>query len=338
VRVATYNLLSSHYSDPREMKKCDPADLVHSTRLQRLQDKLQTETNLDALIGVQEMSQTWASGLLPFFFRQGYHVVTANYGGKPSDYMGVGIAWPAKKYEALETRVEKVSDVGKWPSTPKQSTASWLLEKYDPWITAKGRSNQNAMVRLKDRDTGATFWVASYHMPCLYGTASKRQTMVMHAYLALKTLQNKAALTGDPCVLMGDFNTQPGQSAYRLITEGRLDRLSEDFPKLPPNTNDELQKLWLMEDLKPMRSAYATVNGSEPECTTHAWMHHLDSKQSEDSVKAYTETLDYIFYSDNWKAESVRPLPPKSALEGIKSFPTAEEPSDHMMLGARLGL
>lgn len=352
VRVASYNLLSSNYSDPREMKKCDPADLVWSTRLQRLQDKLSTEIKQDAVIGIQELSQTWASGLLPFFFREGYHVLTAHYGGKHSGYMGVAMAWPGKTYEALETNVEKISDLGAWPTRPKNSTLSWIMsipsrivslfvrskEPYDPWMTAKGRSNQLAMVRLKDRATGATFWVGSYHMPCLFGTPEKRQTMVMHAYLALKALQDKAARTGDPYVLLGDFNFQPGQAPYKLITEGRLDKLHEDFPQLPSYATDDIKAAWALEDLKPMRSAYATVNGREPECTTNAWMHHLDSKTSEESVKTFTETLDYIFCSEHWQPVSVRPLPSRDELATIPSFPTASEPSDHMMIGARIAL
>lgn len=334
------------------MKRCDPADLVQATRAQRLQDRLNSEVKQDAIIGIQELSQTWASSLLPFFFRENYHVITANYGPKGSDYMGVAIAWPAKLYEALETRVEKLSDVGKWPQTKKQSTLNWILslpslflnlfrtpkETFDPWQSARGRSNQIAMVRLRDRETGVTFWVASYHMPCLFGSAEKRQTMVMHSYLALKTLQSKADRTGDPYVLLGDFNLQPGQSSYKLITEGKLDQADEDFPKLPASATDDLRELWAMKDLKPMRSAYAVVNGSEPEFTNHAWQHRLDSKQSEDSVQSFTETLDYIFLSEKWKAESVRPLPSKASLGNIKSFPTASEPSDHIMLGARISL
>jgi len=287
---------------------------------------------------LQELSHTWANGLLPFFFKRGYHVISAHYGNKGSNYMGVALAYPSKKYEALEVQIVRVADAFKFPDKPKRSRFLLCLlwfpnlllglfrkEKFCPWTKARDRFNQLAMAKLRHLQTGDTFWVATYHMPCLYGSPEKRQTMILHSYMALKLLQAKA--NGEPYVLMGDFNFNPTDSSYRYLTEGKIDKSDPDCPILP-RYGAKVADEWRLDSIKPVKSAYAVVNGREPDFTNYAWTH---SEQ-------FTGTLDYIFFSDGWKPESVLPLMAKSELQKIESFPTATEPSDHVLIGARLNL
>ena len=80
------------------------------------------------------------------------------------------------------------------------------------------------------------------------------------------------------------------------------------------------------------------ASGSEPEFTNLAV-----TKFAKPGEPPFCETLDYIFVSDGdgWTVRAVRPLPSKEAVlvkGGVESYPTLEEPSDHTMIWADLGL
>jgi mRNA deadenylase 3'-5' endonuclease subunit Ccr4 len=59
VRVVTYNVLSSHLGGPDWFTSCAREDLVPSTRLARVLDKLEVEMAKDAVICLQEVSMSW---------------------------------------------------------------------------------------------------------------------------------------------------------------------------------------------------------------------------------------------------------------------------------------
>jgi len=67
--------------------------------------------------------------------------------------------------------------------------------------------------------------------------------------------------------------------------------------------------------------------GSEPDFTNYAQIR-------EDPV--FIECLDYIFHSPSLKCVGVRTLPHRDNVQG--PLPNAEEPSDHIMLGASFHL
>jgi hypothetical protein len=88
---------------------------------------------------------------------------------------------------------------------------------------------------------------------------------------------------------------------------------------------------WKAEVFPPLRSAYKTACGIEPEFTNYA--------QTADQDEPFMDTLDYIFHSAEWDVLSADRLPTKqeTILRG-KSLPMANEPSDHLLIGATLQL
>jgi mRNA deadenylase 3'-5' endonuclease subunit Ccr4 len=74
-----------------------------------------------------------------------------------------------------------------------------------------------------------------------------------------------------------------------------------------------------------MRSAYQVHCGFEPKFTNWAKVK---------SQEPFIDTLDYIFLSPHWKVQSVLPLPELSDVPG--PMPTAEEPSDHLLISAEI--
>ena len=76
----------------------------------------------------------------------------------------------------------------------------------------------------------------------------------------------------------------------------------------------------------------AARNGAEPEFTTLA-------RRGFTGGDEFCETLDYLWLSPEWDVAGVVPLPARKSLpEQIMSFPSSDEPSDHILVGADLGL
>ena len=344
VRVATYNMLSSHLAEPDYFTHCHPDHLEPATRFRRIQQKIDVEIGQRAILCLQEVSQCWAGPLHAFFQQRRYHFATALYGGAHTGYMGVGLAWPTEIYEAVQVDIKRMADARRWPSAPppsvwrrvsRQAMAGladlWRQglrlagvdapEPFDPWAAAQARANEIICACLRRREDQAAFCVATYHMPCLYGSAKRRQTMMIHASLAAQYIQAFAAAR--PYILAGDFNMLPGSSAYRLLTEGKWAVEHEDFPT--PRAADDTG--WDANAVKPLRSAYAVKTGKEPDLTNHARV---------GDAPVFTETLDYIFLSPHWSVEQVAALPARTDLTEL--YPNAAEPSDHLLIAACLRL
>ena len=142
--------------------------------------------------------------------------------------------------------------------------------------------------------------------------------MTIHCALSTQLIQRFAGNL--PYIYVGDFNIKPDSSMYNLLTQGSLEATNPDLP--PPLTGSD----WKV-DVKPMKSAYKEGLGKEPEFTNFA--------KSRDS-DTFIDTLDYVFLSNEWRVESIEPLPDKGSAVG--PYPTEEEPSDHLLLAASLKL
>ena len=86
VRVATYNVLSSHLGGADYFTSCKPEHLDAGARLETLKKKLDVEIASKAIICLQEISTPWACLLHIYFVSKGYHMVTGLYGNKFNGY------------------------------------------------------------------------------------------------------------------------------------------------------------------------------------------------------------------------------------------------------------
>ena len=189
------------------------------------------------------------------------------------------------------------------------------LQHSQPFVSAK----------LKCKKSGDAFCVSTYHMPCLFGSDPKVQVMTYHAALAAQQVRKFA--DGLPCVLAGDFNFMPGTAPYRLVTDGVL---PPDEPHLPPMPE---QDSWQPTVPQPFESAYVASGAGEPEFTNLATTQFMPNEP-------FIGTLDYIFLSSgDWAVTSVKPLKKiDSVLPVCKSYPNADEPSDHVCIWADVEL
>jgi 2',5'-phosphodiesterase len=339
VRIVSYNVLSSHLASASHYPTLNPDHLIASNRLPMVLKKIDEEVTKKAVICLQEVSNDWAGSLHTFFANRGYHLVTGQYGKRFNGYMGVCIAWPAAQMEALDVDISRLSDKreGGWPVPPKEVEPLekiWtdirsfvqkplinfgLVKKppIDPWEMSQNRFNILVTVKLKDKNSGASFCVGNYHMPCAFFAP---KVMTIHTEMAAKHVQT---LAGDmPYILAGDWNIKPIDSTYKLLTTGTMDREDAAYPD--PKFGMEWKPT-----AEAMRSAYAESEHGEPNFTNYA-------RVKED--EPFIDTLDYIFCGKQWEIVGVNPLPHRDEAGG--PFPNLDknEPSDHILIAADLKL
>jgi 2',5'-phosphodiesterase len=342
-RVVTYNLLSSSLSNAKDHHMCSKAALEPNTRLERIKAKLQPEMQKHSVLCLQEVSIMWVGLLHVWLQSRGYVFIATTYGNRFNGYMGVGIAYPLAQYEPLAISISSVAETKKWgyrpaPSTLAKFTGSLAsMLKLLPWSKPRGKSlgggrgdgqpadayqlakskwNQMVFVKLRDRGfSEKPFCVATYHMPCVFKVPA---TMALHTALACQHLHKLAA--GDPYVFAGDFNFKPGDGCYELVTTGSIDSKNVACP-IKPAWEEDIEFEVLVEP--PLKSAYYEVQGEEPELTN--WSCIGDNGE-------FDGCLDYVFYSDGLRPNSVIPLQAKCEMRG--PLPTEAEPSDHVLVGS----
>lgn len=336
VRVASYNVLSSHLADPSHFSTLNPDHLLAANRLPVVLQKLDEEIKLNSLICLQEVSYDWAGSLHTHFANKGYHMVTGLYGRKFNGYMGVAIAWPMNLMNAINVDISRLSDKreGGWPVAPKTGFIESLTRKVismvrpslekigvvsrppvDAWEFSENRSNVVITVKLEDKSSGRAFVLANYHMPCAFYAP---KVMTIHTEMVARHVQQ---LAGDnPYILAGDWNIKPYSTPYQLLTTGLIDRGDPDYP----------EPKWGMEwkpTSKPMRSAYAESEHGEPDFTNFARVRENDP---------FIDTLDFIFLSDEWKVMDVKKLVKRELSGGPFPNLNVNEPSDHILIASDL--
>lgn len=263
VRVATYNVLSSHLSGADHYSTLNPDHLCPKNRLPVVLQKIDEEIERSSIICLQEVSHDWAGTFHAHFANKGYHLVTGLYGKRFNGYMGVGIAFKTSSFDVLGVDISRLSDKreGGWPRKPKEpkrnvvtrfainlygfaatTTKNFLglvglydaprWPPQDAWSMAENRFNQLVTVKLQDKATQKSFAIGNYHMPCAF---YKPAVMTIHTDLAARHVQ-KLAKEQDatdnesgkengatPYVLAGDWNIKPDGSSYRLLTTGKMD-------------------------------------------------------------------------------------------------------------------
>lgn len=338
VRVVSYNVLSSHLASPSHFTTLDPTHLEASNRLPLVLQKLDNEMDPSTIICLQEVSHDWAAAFHTWFANRGYHFVTGLYGKSFNGYMGVALAYPMSAYETVDMDISRLSDkrIDGWPvkSEPSLPTKAWqgvqsLLkiplraigleypQQLDHWEISESRFNILVTATLRDKATGKVFCIGNYHMPCYYMAP---MVMTIHSELAAKHVQGIASKHKVPYILAGDWNITPDSATYKLMTTATLDRADPSYPT-PKNGME-----WA-STMEVMRSAYSELNGKEPDFTNYARIKEDDP---------FIDTLDYIFLSKEWKVTAVKQILHRDEAGG--PFPNEQEPSDHVLISADLGL
>lgn len=335
IRVTTFNVLSSNLCDPSYHKKCTAENLDQVNRYVKVKALLKKEIDSKSIICLQEISSKWACKLHPFFAENKYQFITGLYGHKFNGYMGVAVAVPSEVYDLLAVDITKGADTMKYIKQPKPTSFQGFTKKYfsepyaklisifwkiekpmNPWVESEKKKNDIVTVELKKKNTDKSFFVSTYHMPCVFKVPP---LMMIHCALYVQHLQRIS--NGAAHICTGDFNIKPDSEMYKMITTGCIDESNKET--YPPACVEYENPLKLK--IKPLRSAFKVALGEEPVFTN--WGQTGDSPP-------FIGTLDYIFLSDEWTVSSTAPLPSLEATAG--PLPNDVQPSDHLLLSATL--
>mmetsp|Transcript_14736 Transcript_14736/g.26384 ORF Transcript_14736/g.26384 Transcript_14736/m.26384 type:complete len:395 (+) Transcript_14736:29-1213(+) len=367
VRIATYNVLSPQLCSPGWFPFCPTPDATQpQKRLERVIAKLDEEVDKNAVLCLQEVSRSWEGELHTFFNKRSYTYIHSSYGYLFNGYMGVGVAYPNKKFDLEGCNIVRISDTKKGGYKPAKSAGheskgwgheskGWLFKFSRPlyallgwfkyhilkqrkpkslWSDVERRGNTMVMLRLREHLEGAseaeqaqTFCVANYHMPCAWRTPA-----LIGAHCAMLMQRVHKLAKGDPYVIGGDYNVKPDSPCYEILTSGKF-LSAESQAEADPGTAYDGDSFTVQGD-KPLTSAYKAVHGSEPDFTNYA-----KNKTSAEDDESFIYTLDYLLYRNGdsggkINATDADKLPSRSDFEGIQSFPTSTEPSDHIKLVA----
>lgn len=241
---------------------------------------------------------------------------------------GSGSGEAEAEEEVVESPTETASAAAATPPLPPLGNAASSAEGSrnipEAWRLAARAKNWMQFALLECRGTGRQLGVANYHMPCTHWC---KAAMSLHAWRAAHQAHTWATDAGGvPYLLASDLNAMPADGAYALLTTGALDASHAHAP--PPHPLDP--GLDLLHTPQPLASAYAAAHGAEPAFTNVATTRDMDA-----ATAPFVETLDYVLVSPGMTVADADPLPGRDTLT-VDSFPTADEPSDHLMLCADL--
>jgi len=139
---------------------------------------------------------------------------TAYTTGYPAKLHGLCIAWKREQYEEVKRRCIKLDDA-----------------QYEPGRTGCSRATRNigllVALRFKDREDGIIvvtqhlFWHARHH----YERARQIAFLLREIH---RFREEHAICRSWPCFFAGDFNIQPSEGSYRLLTGASLVKEQED--------------------------------------------------------------------------------------------------------------
>eukprot|EP00927_Polykrikos_kofoidii_P076433 TRINITY_DN73539_c0_g1_i1.p1 TRINITY_DN73539_c0_g1~~TRINITY_DN73539_c0_g1_i1.p1 ORF type:complete len:343 (+),score=41.08 TRINITY_DN73539_c0_g1_i1:39-1067(+) len=170
-------------------------------------------------------------------------------------------------------------------------------------------------VALREVGSGHRVVIACAH-PVYYFTPPGWASKTFQVHLTLRVVAEFASFCGIPSnavVLCGDWNSQPCNGGYALITQGVLEPQHEEHPAANGWALPGLHSA-----LEPLSSTYELM-GAPPVLTT--------------KTEGFTGALDHIFVGSALDVSAVLPLPDTKSLDNC---PNEVWPSDHLAVGAFL--
>ena len=333
--VLSYNLLAQCYI----LKSRYPytKDLSQEFRHTNLMKEL-ISVGVGTVVCFQEVTQHYFSSLLePAMNELGYLSVF-----KLKSIKRVG-ALPSKDGLAIFYDMDRVELLGIYPLEMNALLQDVWVEMYGPGRLLPNECYKDTValavvLRVKSR----VIVVGTTHVPWSQVCWDVQSLQVSLMLRKLADIANKHQSNG--YIMCGDFNRKPKSELYQLITSGELTQSQRDFfltsnkklivSILPDPTQCVMADESLYTDSQPyykvfehyysipdpMRSAYATVLGTEPHFTFYA-----DSQGC----------MDYIFYCPaGIDAVEALDMPSEEAICSEVALPNSVMPSDHISIKA----
>mmetsp|Transcript_16263 Transcript_16263/g.30377 ORF Transcript_16263/g.30377 Transcript_16263/m.30377 type:complete len:452 (-) Transcript_16263:246-1601(-) len=319
-RITSYNVLSSHLAEPSYFTNCSPEYLHSAYRYEQLIKKMDQEVEKNAIICLQEVSADWAGKLHTYFAQHDYHFVTALYGNKFDGYMGVAMAFSNRRYVLDNANIKRIVDTkknpprrvfkpnvppaepplstvisglfsrllkplkrSKSPAATPPATGSVPLTSEKVWAEVLRRQNEMIALQLRCKQSAQSFYVGTYHMPCVFRIP---EVMTIHAALASQHLHRLASSVkgADESTAEGgrdisfdqrssDQSQPQPQSLAEIVANSSVDQppSAARRPRVDPSNSDNILPYILAGDfnIKPQSSVYRLLTeGDLPPSST----------------------------------------------------------------------
>ena len=319
------NILTPNYCNLKKFPKNKKEYLDNNTRFDKIKKELVDKMKNGYIITLQEVCREWDCMLKVLFDSNKYKVVSSLYGERKNGYMGVLIAYP-NSYKLENCKISRLSDTIIFPKRRNNYCEIFmnklrLLELNDYSYLRNAQLRKNTVIGLKlSKNDEPSFWVFNYHMPCSW---KQPIVMVIHSILLerfiTQSIYDFKLRSIIPCILLGDFNSNPLSLQYKYFTSGEN---LESIRNLLLNemTSNEIGPATILNLLEQInytdnliefdifkkknkvtkfKSVYKDFYDSEPVCTNHAYCAQNGP---------FIGTLDYIFVTDKIKVVSVENL------------------------------
>lgn len=179
-------------------------------------------------------------------------------------------------------------------------------------LSRNARKDNVALITVLEKPENTQIIVVNTH---IFWDPEYPDVKLFQVILLIEEIEKvKQKYKNTPIVLMGDFNSLRDSSVYSLIVERKTDGV--DFG---------------LYDYSPFNSGYR-----------HA-IRLYDAYQGQDLgftnfTPTFRDTIDYIFFGDNLMLTGVLSPIEEEYAESCVGLPNIHFPSDHIFIGARLGL
>lgn len=242
---------------------------------------------------------------------------------------GVGVYYNPSRFKLVDQRTVRFATVVEKhlpqlvESARSDSSSLSLIRALERELREK--LNQVVMIRLKDIEFHEEIVACSSH---LYWDPSYPDLKLLQSYILAKEV-NEFSRDCAGVVLGADLNSVPDSSAvYELLMGvGKVETTHPQHPvslRSPNNVNSSRLRgigsgeVPSLELLKPFRSAFKEINGTEPRFTNF--------------TSTFKGCLDYVMLSGKLKAHSCEALLDENALSEETALPNSKMPSDHLPL------
>jgi CCR4-NOT transcription complex subunit 6 len=319
-RVMSYNLLAEIYATQQIYPYCPLWSLTWKYR--RNQVLRQIEDLSPEIMCLQEVqADHFENFLSPELSKMGYEGLykqkTREALGMEGRVDGCALFFKRKRFKLLEKYVIEYNDAA-------LAMAKQGLFKLRHGVTVdrvlqrlmKDNVAQIAVLETVGANGGTRICVSNTH---IFWDPEYPDVKLWQTHTLIKELEKFTRTRQLPLVLCGDFNSTPESSVYKFLNcdlvSGSHEDMKDDFGILPPINK--------MRHALPLRSAYSSTFGTEPNFTNY--------------TGHYIGVLDYCFFgADKLTCVAAVEIPDEEELREYNDthLPNAQWPSDHVCLCA----
>lgn len=324
IRVLTYNILAEIFATRQVYPYCDIWSLSWPYRRHLLLQEIE-EAQADIICLQEVQTDYFETDILPALSALGYEGIfkqkTRESMGSYGKVDGCATFWRISKLTMVENYAIEFNDCARQQASQQgqdDAEVSRLIHRLSKDNVAQilvldtsGRGNRTR----GGQHNNSLLCVVNTH---LYSNPKLSDVKLWQTLTLMQEVESFIAHRELATVVCGDFNSEPDSAVYQLLSRGVVE----------PNDTDAMSLVhsWLVADPDQIAhnielvSAMVAATGSEPHFTNY--------------TVGFKGTLDYLWFTPaRLRVLAVTALPEEEEIRTSgEALPSAERPSDHLML------